>query len=102
MQVSTRTEDFVVDTLKLRVQIGPHLRAVFKDPSKRKVETLSFMFTLFNLVWSLRCLIMHIMIFDQVMHGADRDIIWLQRDFGIYVCNMFDTGQVLFLILLAG
>lgn len=64
MQISTRTEDFVVDTLKLRVQIGPHLRAVFKDPTKRKV-----------------------------MHGADRDIIWLQRDFGIYVCNMFDTGQ---------
>ena len=19
---------------------------------------------------------------------------WLQRDFGIYICNMFDTGQV--------
>ena len=30
------------------------------------------------------------------MHGADRDIIWLQRDFGIYVCNLFDTGQVLY------
>jgi len=28
------------------------------------------------------------------MHGADKDIVWLQRDFGIYVCNMFDTGQV--------
>jgi ribonuclease D len=28
------------------------------------------------------------------MHGADRDIVWLQRDFGIYICNMFDTGQV--------
>ncbi|KAK9061482.1 hypothetical protein SSX86_018663 [Deinandra increscens subsp. villosa] len=55
MQISTRTEDFIVDTLKLRVQIGPYLR--------------------------------------EVMHGADRDIIWLQRDFGIYVCNMFDTGQ---------
>ncbi|KAM0068555.1 putative ribonuclease D [Helianthus debilis subsp. tardiflorus] len=64
MQISTRTEDFIVDTLKLRVQIGPYLREVFKDPTKRKV-----------------------------MHGADRDIIWLQRDFGIYVCNMFDTGQ---------
>ncbi|KAL3825637.1 hypothetical protein ACJIZ3_021666 [Penstemon smallii] len=64
MQISTRTEDFVIDTLKLRVHIGPHLREVFKDPSKRKV-----------------------------MHGADRDIVWLQRDFGIYVCNMFDTGQ---------
>lgn len=64
MQISTRTEDFVVDTLKLRVHIGPHLRDVFKDHKKKKV-----------------------------MHGADRDILWLQRDFGIYVCNMFDTGQ---------
>eukprot|EP00262_Sarcandra_glabra_P006411 TRINITY_DN18691_c0_g1_i1.p1 TRINITY_DN18691_c0_g1~~TRINITY_DN18691_c0_g1_i1.p1 ORF type:complete len:729 (-),score=148.11 TRINITY_DN18691_c0_g1_i1:140-2080(-) len=57
-------EDFVVDTLKLRAHIGPHLREAFKDPSKKKV-----------------------------MHGADRDIIWLQRDFSIYVCNLFDTGQ---------
>ncbi|XP_073317360.1 protein RRP6-like 2 [Primulina huaijiensis] len=64
MQISTRTEDFVIDTLKLRVHIGPYLRPVFKDPTKRKV-----------------------------MHGADRDILWLQRDFSIYVCNMFDTGQ---------
>ena len=24
--------------------------------------------------------------------GADSDIIWLQRDFGIYVVNLFDTG----------
>ncbi|XP_073143612.1 protein RRP6-like 2 [Henckelia pumila] len=64
MQISTRTEDFVVDTLKLHAQIGPHLREVFVDPSKRKV-----------------------------FHGADHDILWLQQDFGIYVCNMFDTGQ---------
>ncbi|KAJ4834948.1 hypothetical protein Tsubulata_021473 [Turnera subulata] len=64
MQISTRTEDFVVDTLKLRIHIGPYLREVFKDPAKKKV-----------------------------MHGADRDILWLQRDFGIYVCNLFDTGQ---------
>ncbi|KAA8518370.1 hypothetical protein F0562_015747 [Nyssa sinensis] len=64
MQISTRTEDFVVDTLKLRIHIGPHLREVFKDPNKKKV-----------------------------MHGADRDIMWLQRDFGIYICNLFDTGQ---------
>ncbi|XP_060197491.1 protein RRP6-like 2 isoform X2 [Lycium barbarum] len=64
MQISTRTEDFVVDTLKLRVHIGPHLRDIFKDHRKKKV-----------------------------MHGADRDIVWLQRDFGIYVCNLFDTGQ---------
>ncbi|XP_021828799.1 protein RRP6-like 2 isoform X2 [Prunus avium] len=64
MQISTRTEDFIVDTLKLRIHVGPYLREVFKDPAKRKV-----------------------------MHGADRDIMWLQRDFGIYICNLFDTGQ---------
>ncbi|ONK65077.1 uncharacterized protein A4U43_C07F33360 [Asparagus officinalis] len=63
-QISTRTEDFAIDTLKLRVHVGPYLREVFKDPSKRKV-----------------------------MQGADCDILWLQRDFGIYVCNLFDTGQ---------
>ncbi|KQK23562.1 protein RRP6-like 2 isoform X2 [Brachypodium distachyon] len=64
MQISTRTEDFIVDTLKLRIYLGPYLQKHFKDPTKRKV-----------------------------MHGADRDIIWLQRDFRIYVCNLFDTGQ---------
>uniref|UniRef100_A0ACD5TJW2 Uncharacterized protein n=2 Tax=Avena sativa TaxID=4498 RepID=A0ACD5TJW2_AVESA len=64
MQISTRTEDFIVDTLKLRNYLGENLREVFQDPTKKKV-----------------------------MHGADRDIIWLQRDFGIYVCNLFDTGQ---------
>ncbi|CAJ0931974.1 unnamed protein product, partial [Mesorhabditis belari] len=29
----------------------------------------------------------------KVFHGADKDIVWLQRDFGIYVVNMFDTGR---------
>ena len=29
----------------------------------------------------------------QVFHGADNDIEWLQRDLGLYVVNMFDTGQ---------
>lgn len=27
----------------------------------------------------------------KVLHGADRDIIWLQRDFGVYIVNLFDT-----------
>jgi len=27
----------------------------------------------------------------KVMHGAESDIQWLQRDFGIYVINLFDT-----------
>lgn len=29
----------------------------------------------------------------KVLHGADMDILWLQRDFGVYIVNMFDTGQ---------
>lgn len=29
----------------------------------------------------------------KVFHGADSDILWLQRDFGIYVASLFDTGQ---------
>ncbi|CAM6101531.1 unnamed protein product [Calypogeia fissa] len=73
MQVSTRKEDFIVDTLDLRSQIGPCLGDIFADPTIRKV-----------------------------MHGADRDIVWLQRDFGIYVCNLFDTGQAARVLQLPG
>lgn len=28
-----------------------------------------------------------------MLHGADGDVEWLQRDFGLYLVNMFDTGQ---------
>lgn len=63
MQISTRTEDFIVDTLKLRDELHV-LNDVFTDPTIVKV-----------------------------LHGADMDIGWLQRDFGVYIVNMFDTGQ---------
>ena len=29
----------------------------------------------------------------KIFHGADSDISWLQRDFGLFVVNMFDTGR---------
>jgi len=63
MQISTRTEDFIVDTLKLRSELFV-LNEVFTDPTILKV-----------------------------LHGSDHDIGWLQRDFGVYIVNMFDTGQ---------
>ncbi|GAQ85964.1 hypothetical protein KFL_002630080 [Klebsormidium nitens] len=73
MQLSTRTEDFVVDAIALREHIGPALGPVFADSSILKV-----------------------------LHGADRDVLWLQRDFGIYVVNMFDTGQAARQLALSG
>ncbi|XP_020829640.1 exosome complex component 10 isoform X2 [Phascolarctos cinereus] len=63
MQISTRTEDFIIDTLELRCDLYI-LNESFTDPSIVKV-----------------------------FHGADMDIEWLQKDFGLYVVNMFDTHQ---------
>ncbi|BFZ23761.1 hypothetical protein BsWGS_26800 [Bradybaena similaris] len=63
MQISTRTRDYIVDTLELRSEIH-QLNQVFADPNITKV-----------------------------FHGSDSDIGWLQRDFSVYVVNMFDTGQ---------
>ncbi|XP_044527207.1 exosome component 10 isoform X2 [Gracilinanus agilis] len=63
MQISTRTEDFIIDTLELRSDLYI-LNESFTDPSIVKV-----------------------------FHGADMDIEWLQKDFGLYVVNMFDTHQ---------
>ncbi|KAF8334683.1 ribonuclease H-like domain-containing protein [Cantharellus anzutake] len=61
MQISTREQDWVIDTLALRVELSV-LGEVFADPKITKV-----------------------------LHGAYNDILWLQRDLGLYIVNMFDT-----------
>ncbi|NXI51201.1 EXOSX protein, partial [Chloroceryle aenea] len=63
MQISTRTEDFIIDTLELRSDLNI-LNETFTDPAIVKV-----------------------------LHGADSDVEWLQKDFGLYLVNMFDTHQ---------
>ena len=55
--------DYILDAIKLRSCLNK-LNIVFTNPNILKV-----------------------------FHGADYDINWLQRDFGIYVINMFDTGR---------
>ena len=40
MQISTRSEDFIVDTLALRGNVGPCLKEIFADPSIRKVHII--------------------------------------------------------------
>ena len=63
MQISTRDEDWVVDTLALRNELREtKLGGVMADPSIVKV-----------------------------FHGAESDIVWLQQDFDIYVVNLFDS-----------
>ncbi|KAB1268399.1 Exosome component 10, partial [Camelus dromedarius] len=78
MQISTRTEDFIVDTLELRSDMYI-LNESLTDPAIVKVgqpfPALAFA--------GFKC----------VFHGADSDIEWLQKDFGLYVVNMFDTHQ---------
>ncbi|CAM9577228.1 unnamed protein product, partial [Heterosigma akashiwo] len=63
MQLSTRERDYLIDALAVREWL-PRLLPVLADPQVVKV-----------------------------LHGADSDVLWLQRDFGLYVVNLFDTGQ---------
>ncbi|KAE9984838.1 hypothetical protein EG328_008240 [Venturia inaequalis] len=62
MQISTRNQDWIVDTLK---------------PWRRKLECLNEVFTDPSIL--------------KVFHGSGMDMIWLQRDFGLYVVGLFDT-----------
>ncbi|XP_051125461.1 protein RRP6-like 3 isoform X2 [Andrographis paniculata] len=63
IQISTVKEDYLVDTIMLHDKMLL-LRPVFADPEKCKV-----------------------------FHGADNDVLWLQRDYHIYVVNLFDTAK---------
>jgi len=62
VQLSTSSADYVIDTIVLRGEMGNVLGPIFANPSILKI-----------------------------FHGAQGDIQWLQRDFGIFVVNMFDT-----------
>lgn len=83
MQISTDETDYIVDTLELWDKLQP-LNEVFCNPKIVKV--------VFTVVKSITLIyILVIFHYAQVFHGADSDIEWLQRDFGLYVVNMFDT-----------
>ena len=62
MQISTRNKDWIVDTLKPWRENLQILNEVFADPKIVKV-----------------------------LHGSHEDMIWLQRDLGLYVVGLFDT-----------
>lgn len=62
MQISTRQKDWIIDTLKPWREKLQMLNEVFADPKILKV-----------------------------LHGSNMDIIWLQRDLGLYIVGLFDT-----------
>jgi len=61
MQITVEGEDYIIDPFPIWADMGI-LNEPFTNPEILKV-----------------------------FHGAEEDIKWLQRDFGIYVVNMFDT-----------
>lgn len=61
MQISTREQDYLVDTIALRDDLQI-LNEIFANPQITKI-----------------------------FHGAFMDIIWLQRDLGLYIVSLFDT-----------
>ncbi|EDV93320.1 exosome component 10 [Drosophila grimshawi] len=63
VQMSTRTKDYIFDTLILRDDMHI-LNLVLTDPKVLKI-----------------------------LHGGDLDIEWLQRDLSLYIVNMFDTHR---------
>ena len=78
MQISTREEDFVVDTLVLREELED-LNEMFTNPNIVKVRSRLIRVSLVRLSSF------------QVLHGAESDIVWLQQDFNLYIVNLFDT-----------
>lgn len=74
MQISSATEDFIVDTIRLRevLQSSEYsLNTLFANPAILKI-----------------------------FHGAESDIAWLQRDFDTFIVNMFDSYHAARLIQL--
>ncbi|KAL4800430.1 ribonuclease H-like domain-containing protein [Aspergillus venezuelensis] len=69
MQISTREKDWVVDTLRPWREELQMLNDVFADPNILKL-----------------------------FHGSSMDIIWLQRDLGLYVVGMFDTYHAAYVL----
>ena len=65
-QVSTTRHDWIIDCLApaVRLHFGKTIGPIFSNP-----------------------------LITKVLHGANSDVGWLQRDFGVFIVNLFDTGQ---------
>ena len=62
MQISTRSKDYLIDSVLLRNHIKPYLGSILENQGILKI-----------------------------FHGGESDIYWLQRDFGLFVVSIFDS-----------
>lgn len=67
LQITVNLEDYIIDPFPIWNLIGKYLKPAFENEKIMKV-----------------------------FHGADNDLLWLQRDFNIFVFNIFDTHKVFF------
>ncbi|OMJ19301.1 Exosome component 10 [Smittium culicis] len=63
VQISSRSIDYIIDALLVR-SFMHKLNLITADPKRVKV-----------------------------MHGSQNDIVWLQKDFGVYIVGLFDTNE---------
>lgn len=61
---TNQSENYLIDTLKLYHCMNQYLAPALANPDVVKI-----------------------------LHGANADVQWLQRDFGLYIVNLFDTGR---------
>ncbi|CAI5532785.1 unnamed protein product [Closterium sp. Naga37s-1] len=81
LQISTPAgDDYIVDAIALHDHIGDALRPVFANPAV--IYSTGRTPTLANPAVT------------KLFHGADSDVLWLQRDFHIYTVNLFDTARL--------
>jgi exosome complex exonuclease RRP6 len=111
IQISTRSEDWLVDALALRSRIGPALAPLLADPTVVKVlHGADHDVTWLQVGWAAWGGRMHVRLHAR-LHAP---LLWIpmtpsyctpptprpphpshkpQRDFGLYIINLFDTGQ---------
>lgn len=65
IQISTVTDDYILDILSLKTIIKPYLKEIFENPDVIKI-----------------------------FYAGDNDLAWLQRDFYIIVNNYFDVKML--------
>ncbi|TKY66973.1 Exosome component 10 [Spatholobus suberectus] len=83
---------FAVDTEQHSLRSFLGFTALVQISTREKIIWLTLLPCM--ILWAFFAQFLPILQFVKyVFHGADNDILWLQRDFHIYVVNLFDTSK---------